>query len=123
MEEHIRANKVLYNPLNEIPKTDNTENVEKILKKITVKELKTHIMKTKNKTPGDTSYSQHLKIGSRKLFEILTILYNASLDLGYFPNGWKISLISMILKPNKPGSAPTSYMPISLLPILGKLFE
>ena len=83
-------------------KSDNEK--EHFSKKITVKELKVHIMKTPNKAPGDSIHPQHLKIGSRKLYEILTILYNASLDLGYFANNWKISVISMIIKPNKPGS-------------------
>ena len=94
VEEHIMANKFLYNPLNNISKNDHdnienlTKNDEKFLKKITVKELKIHIMKTPNKAPGDSIYPQHLKIGSSKLCEILTILYNASLDLGYFANKW-----------------------------------
>ena len=48
---------------------------------------------------------------------------DSSLSLGYFPDSWKTSLISMILKSEKPSSAPGSYRPISLLPSLGKLLE
>ena len=109
VEDHISLNAHCYKPLNEMPKhADNNNNQpnnktnENILKKISIKELKLHIMKTPNKAPGDSIYPQHLKIGSQK---------------------WKTSLISMILKPNKPASLTTSYRPISLLPILGKLFE
>ena len=76
-----------------------------------------------NKAPGDKIFVQHLKMGTDKLFNILAIIYNASLKMGYFADKWKISIITMILKPNKESSKPTSYRPISLLPVIGKLFE
>ena len=62
-------------------------------------------------------------MGTDKMFKVLSIIYNACLNLGYFADKWKISVITMILKPNKESSLPTSYRPISLLPVLGKLFE
>ena len=42
---------------------------------------------------------------------------------GCFPAQWKVSQIVTILKPGKPADEVTSYRPISLLPILLKLFE
>jgi hypothetical protein len=45
------------------------------------------------------------------------------LRTGYFPAQWKFSQIITILKPGKPADKVTSYRPISLLPILSKLFE
>jgi len=45
------------------------------------------------------------------------------LRIGYFPGQWKVSQIIPILKPGKPAEEVTSYTPISLLPILSKLFE
>lgn len=54
---------------------------------------------------------------------VLTILFNAILKLGYFPQYWKISQIKMIPKPGKDLTVPSSYRPISLLPCLSKLFE
>jgi hypothetical protein len=42
---------------------------------------------------------------------------------GYFPAQWKVSQIITILKPGKPADKVTSYRPISVLPILSKLFE
>ena len=68
-------------------------------------------------------YPQHLKHGTEKLFKVLAILFNASKNLGYFIDKWKISKITMILKPEKTASLPGSYRPISLLPVLGKLME
>lgn len=43
--------------------------------------------------------------------------------LSYFPILWKNSTIILILKPNEPPNCPSSYRPISLLPILSKIFE
>ena len=43
--------------------------------------------------------------------------------LSYFPNAWKQANISAVLKTGKPSSSATSYRPISLLSVLGKLFE
>jgi hypothetical protein len=52
----------------------------------------------------------------------LTQLFNAALLKGYFSAQWKIAQIILILKPRKPNEA-TSYRPISLLPIVSKVFE
>jgi hypothetical protein len=53
----------------------------------------------------------------------LTQLFNAVLLIGYFPAQWKVSQIILILKPGKPPNELTSYPPISLLPIVPKVFE
>jgi hypothetical protein len=45
------------------------------------------------------------------------------LRTGYILGQWKISQITATLKPGKPAEEVTSYRPISLLPILLKLFE
>jgi hypothetical protein len=45
------------------------------------------------------------------------------LRLSYFPILWKYSTIILILKPNKAPNCPSSYRPISLFPILSKIFE
>lgn len=56
-------------------------------------------------------------------FRMITILFNAILRLGYFPLKWKILKIIMIQKPGKNENNVTSYRPISLLPLLSKVFE
>jgi hypothetical protein len=42
---------------------------------------------------------------------------------GYFPAQWKVAKITLHLKPGKPPNKPMSYRPISLLPILSKVYE
>jgi hypothetical protein len=52
----------------------------------------------------------------------LTKLFNVVLLIGYFPAQRKVSQIILILKPGKPPNELTSYWPISLLPIVSKVF-
>jgi len=60
---------------------------------------------------------------SRKALTYLTQLFNHLLWLGFFPNTWKRAKVIPIPKPDKPTTDPNSYRPISLLSIVGKLFE
>lgn len=53
----------------------------------------------------------------------LTNLINASFRLRYVPQLWKVAEIIMIPKPGKPPHEATSYRPISLLPVIAKLYE
>lgn len=53
----------------------------------------------------------------------ITQIFNAVITTGYFPNEWKTAKIIMILKPGKSTEEVTSYRPISLLPMLSKVFE
>jgi hypothetical protein len=53
----------------------------------------------------------------------LTQLFNAFLLKGYFLAQWEVTQILLILKPGKPPNQLTSYQPISLLPIVSKVFE
>ena len=41
----------------------------------------------------------------------------------YFPDQWKVATIIMCQKPGKPPNDVKSYRPISLLPVISKLFE
>jgi hypothetical protein len=74
--------------------------------------------------PGDDGITpimlRHL---SQKALLYLTRLFNHLLHRGYLPNAWKHAKVTPILKPNKPPTDTTSYRPISLLSITGKLFE
>jgi hypothetical protein len=45
------------------------------------------------------------------------------LRLSHFPKIWKFAVIILVHTPNKPKHLSSSYHPISLLPVLGKLFE
>ena len=64
-----------------------------------------------------------LKRLPRKAVVLLTVVFNRMLTLSYFPVQWKYAEIITIPKPGKPPHEPTSYRPISLLPITSKLFE
>jgi hypothetical protein len=55
--------------------------------------------------------------------KFLTQLFNAALILGYFPAQWKVARIILLFKPGKLPHELTSYHPISLLPIVTKVFE
>lgn len=49
--------------------------------------------------------------------------YNKCFLLGHFPDAWKKGLVIFFRKKNKDLQLEKSYRPITLLPMLGKLFE
>ena len=114
----------------------NKPGAEKLPDEITTQEL--HQIKFKwrqtqnlirdhinpKKTPGhDLINGNILKKLPAKAIKLLTYIFNAILQTGYFPESWKVSQIIMIPKPGKDVTKVNSYRPISLLPILSKLFE
>ena len=55
---------------------------------------------------------------------ILLKLFNGCLELGVFPEVWKIGLLKLLIKgDDKDETDPRSYRPICLLSVIGKLFE
>ncbi|KAL4132544.1 hypothetical protein QTP88_009673 [Uroleucon formosanum] len=78
----------------------------------------------RKKSPGyDLITAEVLNQLPKKVIILLTYIYNSMLRLSYFPLLWKYSSVILILKPKKPPDCPSSYRPISLLPILSKVFE
>jgi len=76
------------------------------------------------KAPGnDLITNKILKNLSLKTLTLLTHIYNSMIRLSHFPKTWKFAVIILVPKPNKPKHLSSSYRPISLLPVLGKLFE
>lgn len=76
------------------------------------------------KSPGyDSINSVLLKNLPKKGVVAVVNIINACLRLNHFPGHWKIAQVIMLPKPNKPPNEVTSYRPISLLPLIGKLFE
>ncbi|KAL7293246.1 hypothetical protein TKK_0013026 [Trichogramma kaykai] len=53
----------------------------------------------------------------------LTIVFNACLRLCHFPSQWKEAQIIVLHKPGKAMENASSYRPISLLPVISKIFE
>lgn len=77
-----------------------------------------------NKAPGaDGILAIFLRNLSRKALAFLASLINACLSRQVIPASWKFSLVVCIYKKGKDRSDPASYRPISLLPLLSKVFE
>lgn len=93
---------------------------------VTFKELINTIRCNLNtkKAPGyDLISGQILKELPEIAFLKLQYIINACLGLRYVPRQWKIAEVIVIPKPGKPPTEVTSYRPISLLPIMSKVFE
>jgi hypothetical protein len=54
---------------------------------------------------------------------LLAVLFNAILRTQYFPTAWKHAHVFSILKLGKEPALPSSYLPLSLLDTIGKMFE
>lgn len=93
---------------------------------VTPKEVENDIKNNINprKAPGfDLITGLILKQLPRKGIVKLTNLINATFRLKHVPKIWKIAEVIMIQKQGKPPHEITSYRPISLLPVISKLFE
>lgn len=98
------------------------EEIEPTTTREVMREIKISI-KLK-KSPGfDLITGEILQQLPRKAVVKLTNIINAAFRLKSVPNLWKIAEVIMIPKPGKPPHETTSYRPISLLPIMSKLFE
>jgi hypothetical protein len=76
------------------------------------------------KAPGFDLITREILMNiKRKALVKLTMLNNAFIRLNYIKNAWKTAEVITILKPGKNLSEVESYRPISLLPIMSKLFE
>ena len=78
-----------------------------------------------SKAPGiDNVYDDILKkaIGTG-FYKLLTRAFTISLKLGFIPYVWKVAVLCMLIKPDKPPSQTTTYRSISLLSAIMKLFE
>lgn len=78
----------------------------------------------KNKAPGPDAIDHKL---IRAIFSIVPNLildmYNVAFNLNYFPSSWKLGELVFFKKEGKPDDLSSSFRPITLLPIFGKIFE
>jgi hypothetical protein len=95
------------------------------VKKLKISEVKAMINRLRpTKAPGyDLITGRILKELPDIGIKAITYIYNSILRTGYFPAQWKVSQIIPLPKPGKPAEDVTSCKPISLLPILSKLFK
>ena len=76
------------------------------------------------KAPGyDLITGQILRELPENALRLITAIFNCVMLNGCFPGQWKIAQIILIAKPGKPMHDVKSYRPISLLPVLSKVFE
>ena len=60
---------------------------------------------------------------SSELAPVLTKLFKKCVSIGEFPSCWKLASVVPVPKKGSDSSLPSSYRPISLLPVAGKIFE
>ena len=79
----------------------------------------------RNKSPGhDGLLNEHLLNGGDSIKQMLLLLFNSVLRSAQVPDGWQTSIIIPIYKgKGKDKTDPSSYRPISLIPVVAKLFE
>ena len=95
------------------PKLTNPEEVQE-----TIRDLKV------SKAPGPNGIpNKALKHLSQRAVSFLVLIFNAILLTHHFPTVWKYARVISVLKPGKDPALPSSYRPISLLDMIGKLFE
>ena len=76
------------------------------------------------KAPGTDGINNRVfKLLPAQLIMLLTAIFNGALSNNIFPEAWKEATVIGFPKPGKPKSEPTSYRPISLLNVLGKIYE
>lgn len=106
--------------------TTNIRGEEANIKLVTPKEIEKEIKNNINakKSPGyDLITGEILKHLPKKAIIKITYLINATFRLLYVPAAWKVSEVIMLAKLGKPPNEVSSYRPISLLPIISKLYE
>ena len=93
-------------------------------KPFTCKDIREAIAKSANsKSFGtDTISSYFLKLALPLLENSMAMLFNTSLETSIFPDIWKIARVAPIYKEGDK-SEKTNYRPISLLPVISRLFE
>lgn len=74
-------------------------------------------------TPGTDNITSSFVKNIFKFPSLILNIYNACLMYSYYPKQWKESRVILIPKPNKPLHLPSSYRPICVNSILGKVLE
>lgn len=95
------------------------------IRPVKISEIKSIIKGLKpKKAPGyDLITGKILKELPQEGLKFITTIFNAILRLHYFPSQWKVAQIILIHKAGKDPTNVASYRPISLLPVLSKVFE
>lgn len=93
-------------------------------KSIDVEEYWDAVNQGKNSCAGNDFINRRIVRALKDpIHEYIRKIFNFILENNYFPPEWKSGLICVIPKPNQDHSLPSSYRPITLLPVLGKTLE
>ena len=77
-----------------------------------------------NKAPGwDSITAEHIKYGGQTLAHALTYLFNAMVAIIHIPKHQKVGVIVPIPKGEKDATIQSNNRGITLLPVVGKIFE
>ena len=108
----------------ETPSPEIDDNHD-LLRQISAGDIQQRIQHSKKSSaPGEDGISYNiLSKCPAVLFVKLAVIFNFCLSIGYFPDSWKKAKVIMLQKPNKDHTNPKNYRPISLLPVIGKIFE
>jgi len=82
-----------------------------------------HSTKTNTATGHDQISGYLLKALASAIAPNVTKIFNASLAQGNFPEAWKKANVSAIWKGKGSKSDPANYRPISVLPVIARIFE
>lgn len=120
----------IFKPLECRSDNEETYKLEKcdnqVIKPATIKELENLIAKdlSAKKSPGyDLITTKILKKLPHIAVKKLLFIINACFRLRHVPLEWKVAEVIVIKKSGKPDHEITSYRPISLLPVMSKIFE
>ena len=76
------------------------------------------------KAPGSDGINNRVfQLLPAPLIMLMTAIFNGAMSNNIFPQSWKEATVIGIPKPGKPKTEPSSYRPISLLNVLGKIYE
>ena len=126
IEKNIEENKHIFDVDMSSTYSDPEEGDDSLsLSPITTEEIIENLKRCKNKSAAGEdgiSYAMLKKL-PKSTFQYITKIFNASLQMGYFPQAWKSARVKMVPKPGKDHKEAKNWRPISLLSCLGKLYE
>ena len=123
VSSYVQQNEHIFSP-KPVPSPE-PDDTHELMSEITADAIKKKVQESKkNSAPGEDGISYDLLKNCPQIFFVkLALILNFCMSIGYFPKIWKDAKVTMLQKPNKDHTNPKSYRPISLLPVLGKIFE